>query len=129
MKLVYIATRLENAAEHNRLMAMLAESGIGVTYDWTTHGSVKDTSRSRIQEVSCNEVRGVVDADIVIVLLPGGRGTHVELGIALGLNKQVILIGDDGGIGEKTCAFYHHPLVINVRTLDQAVEIAMRINF
>ncbi len=28
-------------------------------------------------------IKGVEEADVTIVLLPGGGGTHVELGVAL----------------------------------------------
>jgi hypothetical protein len=66
--------------------------------------------------VARREILGVVEADIVIVLLPGGRGTHAELGAALALAKPVALHTNDSGIfvGPETCAFYHHPCVISM---------------
>lgn len=56
-------------------------------------------------------------ADIVFVLLPGGFGTHVELGMALGFGKKVIVHSVDPDIFTKTqgtCAFYHHPIVFKL---------------
>ncbi len=54
----------------------------------------------------------------MIVLLPGGRGTHTELGIALGSGKRVILVayfGEDLDEKGRTCAFYLHSHVTIVR--------------
>ena len=61
--------------------------------------------------MAVNEAKGVLSAEIVIVLLPGGFGTHAELGIALGSGKRIILHSADNEVFtacEKTCAFYHH---------------------
>ena len=37
------------------------------------------------------EIEAIRNADVLIVLLPGGLGTHVEIGAALALGKPVIL--------------------------------------
>lgn len=109
----YIATGLERYAAHNEVRDELKRDGWTCTYDWTDHGSVKDCGRARIRQVAVNETKGVLDADVVIVLLPGGRGTHAELGMALAAGKPVILhseTGDEFRDGSPTCAFYWHPL-------------------
>lgn len=80
----YIATALERAADHTLVRDAMAAAGHQITYDWTAHGSVQSEGLDRIREVAEAETRGVLDADLVIVLLPGGRGTHAELGIAIG---------------------------------------------
>lgn len=111
----YIATRLERAADHNLVRDQLVEMGHEITYDWTAHGSVQKEGAARIREVALAETRGVQEADFVVVLLPGGRGTHAELGLALAFGIPVLIhsreedgfFADDG----RTCAFYHHPLV------------------
>ena len=54
-------------------------------------------------------------ADLVIVLLPGGRGTHTELGIAIGAGIPILLHTEDEGLlsgsSGRTCAFYHYSKV------------------
>ena len=83
-----------------------------LTYDWTLHGSVKSVSKRRLQEVSLKELSGIASADWVIVLLPGGKGTHVELGFAIGRGKNVILHSEDDALfelGPETNAFFHYP--------------------
>jgi hypothetical protein len=84
----YIASALENADNVRELRDLLAARGIELTHDWTVHGSVKDQGIERIREVAENELRGVAAADLVIVLLPGGRGTHIEFGIALATRRK-----------------------------------------
>lgn len=53
-------------------------------------------------------------------VLPGGRGTHVEIGLGIAGQKNVfVLAGDvaaDFGRDGRTCAFYHHPLVTQCET-------------
>lgn len=110
----YIATRLERHAEHNDVRNRLQALGHTITYDWTLRGAVRDTSAEDLTGVCLAEVQGVLDADFVVVLLPGGRGTHVELGIALAAGKPVILHAVNSVPflpTEATSAFYHHPLV------------------
>lgn len=85
-------------------------AGHVITYDWTLHGSVQGQGEARLRQVATNELNGVRDADLVVVLLPGGRGTHAELGMANVLGKPVILFSDsddpfDVYLGA-TCAFY-----------------------
>lgn len=108
---VYIASALENAAEVARLRDILAFAGHVVTYDWTIHGSVQSEGAERIAEVAAAEMAGVIDADVLVALLPGGRGTHTEIGIALGSGVPVILRGAEHYARE--CAFYRAPGVID----------------
>ena len=130
----YIASKLENAAQVRQLKAYLDDLGWEHTYDWTVHGSVQSEGVSRIAEVAANEAEGVLCANVVIVLLPGGRGTHTELGMAIGHwqvaealqaaglvtveNRRIIIYSDDPerdfGTNGTCCAFYHHPLVERV---------------
>lgn len=114
----YIATKLEREQDFRKLRDALTEAGYKLTYDWSRHGSVKNEGRARIREVAVSERQGVKDADFVVVLLPGGRGTHAELGMALAYGKRVFMHAADlsawMGSDDRTCAFYHDPLVVPV---------------
>lgn len=91
------------------LSKVLKAYGLEHTYDWTKHGSVKTEEQTRIIQVAELELQGVKDADVVIVLLPGGRGTHAELGIANALRKKVFLWAETDELflqDDRTCAFY-----------------------
>lgn len=105
----YIANRLENAETVKRVATVLKAAGHEHTYDWTTHGSVQSEGEERLRQVAENELNGVLNADLVIVILPGERGTHTELGIALGNKKRIIICAEDDNMflqDERTCAFY-----------------------
>jgi hypothetical protein len=121
----YIATRLERAEEQKELSAALIALGHEISYDWSVHGSVQSEGPERIREVAIAETRGVMDAELFVCLLPGGRGTHSELGIAIadsvhrqmqrragiiGGQKKIVIVGDDVTDG-RTCSFYHHECI------------------
>lgn len=131
---VYIATGLANHAQHNRVRDLLLEKGVGLTYDWTTHGPVWQKGKAVIKEVSVNEIEGVLNANLVIVILPGGRGTHVELGAAIAAHKPVILYCPTPETKrlltacQETCAFYHHPNIVPAYTeqsLMRHIDVAL----
>jgi nucleoside 2-deoxyribosyltransferase len=108
----YIATSLSRAAAHHTVRDALKQMGHEIAYDWTLHGSVKSVSKERLQEVALLELEGVLNADFVVVLLPGGSGTHLELGFALAKERRVFLHSEDPQVfdlGPQTNAFYHHP--------------------
>ncbi len=113
----YIATSIERAPLHNLVRDDLQKLGYEITYDWTTHGSVKHTSKVRLQEVAHLESQGVLISDFVLILLPGGKGTHVELGLAIASKKKVFIHSEDPmvfEIGPQVCAFYHHPSAVRL---------------
>lgn len=110
---VYIATKLSNATEHGQLARALEANGVGVTYDWTVHGSVQ-ASPSRFAEVAGLELGGVRAADALVLILPGGSGSHVELGAAMAWNIPVIIVGSEEAKrwgADYPSVFWHHPQV------------------
>lgn len=131
----YIATAIERAEDHRALAKALDARGWSCAYDWTAHGSVQGQGAVRMSEVAAAELRGVTTANVVIVLLPGGRGTHCELGAALAARVPVVLVGratDLFDASGRECAFYSHPGVIarlSIGASGFADEIARCIDF
>ncbi|NGX48674.1 MAG: hypothetical protein K940chlam5_00264 [Candidatus Anoxychlamydiales bacterium] len=108
----YIATSLARAKDHNIVRDALMDLGHTLTYDWTTHGSVKCTTPEKLRLVCQQELLGIKRADLLIVLIPGGFGTHVELGATIATNKKIILFSSEEKYFlpcKDTCAFYHDP--------------------
>ena len=113
----YIASGLENAGRVALAAEALAQHTR--TYDWTAHGDIRREGPERMRQVSSTELHAVITAELVLVLLPGGKGTHTDLGAALssGQNTRVILWSETGnefraGEGDthpSVCAFYFHP--------------------
>lgn len=106
---IYIASTLSNYLQVQALRDALLAAGHSITYDWTLHGSVQGQGEARLREVAAAERTGVLQAELVLVLLPGGRGTHAELGMANALGKPVIIFSASDAFdayGGSTCAFY-----------------------
>lgn len=119
----YIATAFANKALHRELAGMLREADHELTYDWTANERARDGGADRMEQVTREEIAGVVQAHVLFVLLPGGRGTHVELGVALaeyanhfGNCTRIIIWSWDGRefVDPETCAFYFAPGVERV---------------
>jgi hypothetical protein len=143
----YIASGLDNVEQVKRVKARLDAAGWEHTYDWTVHGSVQREGIDRLTEVASDESIGVFEADIFIGVLPGGRGTHTELGMAIGkldalacmalrglvdftydIAKMVCLYSPDpdkdfSTSAGTTCAFYFHPYVRRFTDLDAMIDL------
>ncbi|HSX03603.1 MAG TPA: hypothetical protein VLG76_02615 [Rhabdochlamydiaceae bacterium] len=113
----YIATSLSRTKDHQIVRDALKTYGHEISYDWTLHGSVKSVSKERLKEVAVLELDGVSKAEFLVVLLPGGNGTHLELGFAIAKGKRIFLHSEDPlafELGPQTNAFYHHPDVTTI---------------
>jgi hypothetical protein len=123
----YIGTALERASIHNQVRDDLKKLGYNLTYDWTSHGSVKNTSKARLQEVAEGMVQGILNSDFILILLPGGKGTHCEFGISVGCKKKVFLHSEDPMVfelGPQVTAFYHLKEVIQLCCpIDQVAKL------
>jgi hypothetical protein len=120
-KLFYVASGLANADRVGNLVRELESYGWTCTYDWTlaeispTEGSVGTPEEK--EQIAWHEINGVIEADIMVLWLPGGRGAHVELGAALSSMIPVLLVYDKeedlrGGSGfGYECIFYLHERV------------------
>lgn len=111
----YIATGYRNRAAYDAARCMLAARGVSITYDWTTAEPPPTHQRADrdafLRWSAKREHEGVLLADLVLVLLPGGLGTHAELGLALGAYKAVVIYTPRPGLlvednGDPRCIFY-----------------------
>ncbi len=138
----YIASGLGNFKQVQELKAVLDARGWEHTYDWTKHGPVWHEGLASLSAVAAAEAEGVLAAEVVIALLPGGRGTHTEVGMAIGqvqlglmiveaglaesLDRRIVIYSPtpekDFAVGPGTCAFYHHPLVERFSSWDEMVS-------
>jgi nucleoside 2-deoxyribosyltransferase len=118
----YIASSLKNTDNVRMVASELLSHGWVQTYDWTK--AIQVNSISQLREIGREEMRGVLDADLVIVMIPAGKGSHVELGLALGAQKKVLLYSADHDINniENTCSFYQlHEVVQCIGTLEELI--------
>ena len=115
----YVASGVSNAEKVNLAAAALNAAGHTRTYDWTTHGDVSKADPEFKRHIAASESHGVLDAELVVLLLPGRFGTHAELGMALAsaANKRILLWSETPAPFDGTegfCVFYHHPSVERV---------------
>ncbi|MCM3280223.1 nucleoside 2-deoxyribosyltransferase [Exiguobacterium sp. MER 193] len=103
----YVGSSFSNIEEVRFIRDHLLAFGHTHTYDWTQNA--RAASIDALRAIGEEEVAGIQTADFVVILLPGGKGAHVELGIALGTNKPVFLydLGDQMMNMEETSTFYH----------------------
>jgi len=107
-KRFFVSSRKDRNAEADALSAELTKHGWERTYAWK---ALDSETPEDLAKFAVAELEGVRNADFLIVLLPGGFGTHVEIGAALALGKPIILHSPD----QKTlkepypCPFHYHP--------------------
>ena len=108
----YIGSGFKNCELVNYYAKILEKNGWKHTYNWTKNISNDETIEDLIK-YSKLEQKGIIESDIVIILLPAGRGTHIELGMALALNKKIFLCSatkEEFSI-ENTVNFYQLPQI------------------
>jgi len=107
-KTFYLATRKDREAEANAISEALKTKGWRRTFEWT---ALDVSDKKHHAKLAQQELDAIKEADILIVLLPGGYGTHVEIGAALALGKHVVLHSPDHNTlnNPYPCVFHYHP--------------------
>ena len=125
----YIATSFHNKEAHKECRRLFDSMGYELTFDWTVYPFIPDPYVMNV--VAEKEIDAVKAADFIVVLLPGGRGTHTELGAALALDKPVFIVAphpqqllDSQGL---PAPFYYHSsvqVVSRVENIPAKIESA-----
>ena len=115
----YVASTLSNADQAKIAINRLCDFGHEVSYDWTTHGFAPIEER---KEIAQKELQGVIDADLLFVVWPGGGGTHVEMGVAISLKKPIIFVAPESL--EREVSFYQLDNVLRISEMSKAIEVA-----
>ncbi|GGB46146.1 group-specific protein [Virgibacillus dakarensis] len=89
----YIASSFSNKNLVRYIAQKLIIKGFRQTYDWTKN--VRADTPATLQSTGELEKNAVASSDIFILLLPGGKGSHTELGIALALGKRVYIYSEE----------------------------------
>ena len=127
-KRFFVSARKDRSAEADALSIELKRRGWHRTYEWNP---LDGETLEELAKFAIAEMDGVRKADVLIVLLPGGFGTHVEIGAALALGKPVILHSPDQKTLETPyrCPFHYHPKVkIFISTTPDVDAILAAIN-
>ncbi|KAA0561789.1 group-specific protein [Bacillus sp. CH30_1T] len=119
----YVASSFHNIKQVRDVSERLKRKGYIHTYDWTQNS--RASTVEELKKIGEKEKQAIIDSDVILVLLPGGKGSHVELGIALGLNKRVILYSPHNELSDfaLTTTFYHLPEVeVCAGTVEELVD-------
>ena len=68
--------------------------------NWRTNSELRDLYET--------ELEGLRESDVFILLLPAGESSHIQAGIAFGLNKKTILIGKPESVKTHYLIFDEH---------------------
>ncbi len=103
----YIASSFTNIDKVREVSSILKNIGFIQTYDWTQNE--RAATLEDLKEIGAKELSAVMEAHFLIVLLPAGKGSHIEFGIALGQGKKIFLFSERDDIDnfETTSTFYH----------------------
>lgn len=103
----YIASSFQNIKQVRHVANALTQKGFVHTYDWTQNEKAETLEQLRC--IGEAEKQAVTTSDFVVILLPGGKGAHIELGIALALSKRLYLYSptDELYNPSNTSTFYH----------------------
>lgn len=123
-KKIYIASGLGNADRVRALRDQFARHGVSLTFDWT-EGGFRSTPEEAAK-VAQQEVAGVTSAACLLLVLPGGRGSHFEAGIALHAGIPIVLLHDHPS-GERLLAFHHLPELIKCSEECDAISAVLDI--
>lgn len=127
-KRFYLATRKDRETQANAISESLQREGWERTFVWTGQDG---NDAGHYATVAQQELNAIKNADVLIVLLPGGYGTHVEIGFALALGKPVILHAPDRETLDTPypCIFHYHPgvrLVVSAEVELDAILAALK---
>ena len=120
----YIASGFTNKDDVRYVSEKLKRKGYIHTYDWTKN--VRASTTEDLKKIGLLEKNAILESDFIVILLPAGKGSHIELGIALGQGKKIYLYSPNEEVKdfEKTTTFYHLPEVeIIIGNIDDLVEI------
>ncbi|WNQ11113.1 nucleoside 2-deoxyribosyltransferase [Paenibacillus aurantius] len=103
----YVASSFKNMESVQEVARRLQDRGYRQTYDWTVNQDV--TTIEQLKDIGEKEKNAVMESDFIVVIIPAGKGSHVELGIALGLGKKVYLYSPNHEVNDldTTSTFYH----------------------
>ncbi|TCI26187.1 group-specific protein [Exiguobacterium sp. SH5S4] len=103
----YIGSDFYNINHVRQLRDHFIEQGHTHTYDWTMNeraATIED-----LRDIGAKEFEAIRTSDFVVILLPAGKSSHVELGIALGADVPLFIHDAANRFNdfEMTSTFYH----------------------
>jgi nucleoside 2-deoxyribosyltransferase len=131
---IYVAGMWNATAmvEINEVQQSLVNTGHTITHDWThVEGTLEQTTFSSedrdLFRTKCAtlDIDGVKSADLVFAIMKNTtypyRGTFTELGCAMGLDKQIVIVCPGCECACYTNCFFHYPGIKHVTTIEEGL--------
>ena len=117
---IYVAASYLRKAEAEQIAARLTEKGHIITSKWLEQTRAFEGDVEG-RNYAIRDFEEIAASDYVVCLTgdslsSGGR--HTEIGIAIGLNVRVFLVGP-----KESSVFHHHPCVDQVDTVEDLFKI------
>ncbi len=108
----FLATRWRNRDKALKLIARLEKKGFSVYNFFKSDHVIADIkedpdetmkkfesisdwqTNSQIKQIFKQDLEGLQESEKFILLLPAGKSAHIEAGIAFGMGKKCILVGE-----------------------------------
>jgi hypothetical protein len=121
---VYVASSFSRKDDVRAMQELLRAEGHEITYDWTPEDASGLAGVDLYEALLGGAERdyaGVRDAEVLVVLHDDrGRGMATEFGIAIGLDKPIVVVGARVAQGEMRNVFYYLTGVIHADTPNEA---------
>jgi hypothetical protein len=118
---IYIAGKFEEHSTIAKYAERLCAAGHEITFPWF----LRHLGTTPLDQAAQEDLAGVRAADPCIFIFErplAYAGSFAELGMAIALDKRVILVGDEGD----RCVFAHLPQVTHVANFDKCMELLER---
>ena len=115
---VYIASKMQHAEKWRDLYN---KSGLHIVSRWPFLEPFVEPTKNNALKFWQDDVADIKNCDVLMIYAEENehlRGALVEVGLALGLGKYVVVIGDHPDFG----TWRYHPRVYNLVDLDQAIN-------
>jgi hypothetical protein len=126
---VYIAAKLENRQEVERIIKLIRDKNHEIIIDWTKDEPINKPYENNIQvakERTIRDVSGIKNSDAFILLTDEGtnKGMYIELGVAIDSNirtgKPKIYVTDKN---IHNSIFYYHPSIKIIKNIQEILQI------
>jgi hypothetical protein len=113
---VYVAGKWSEREKARKVMKELNDRGYAIAVDWTTH-----EHPDMFKEYVLEDIEAIKSSDILLACMWNKnifyKGAWIEIGVALGLDKKIIIIGE-----EVSGIFLSHPNISIAKDLETAIE-------
>lgn len=115
---IYLAGKTQELKKITQYANILRSKGATITRAWFE----KEDETTSETEIAIEDTRGVREAETCIFIFENKlpyAGAFTELGMAMALNKRVIIVGN----GANNNVFIHFPLNEHVDTFEDALKL------